>query len=127
DDPIEAAMLRQTGVSASAGGTDGLGSVIRRTVLDHMIHAAEQADGGLVTVMDLLARLSDIDPDRYARTERESANAWQSRASKALKSELASLGAEVEQIRITQADGSRPMGYALADLRTAATGVDNAA
>ncbi|WP_371481976.1 FtsK/SpoIIIE domain-containing protein [Kitasatospora sp. NBC_00315] len=127
DDPIEAAMLRQTGVSASAGGTDGLGSVIRRTVLDHMIAAAEAADGAVISSSDLLAHLARTDADRFGRVGKETDAAWLSRAGKALRNELATLGAELEAVRITLADGSRPNGYTLADLRTAAANLTSAA
>ncbi|WP_229928170.1 hypothetical protein, partial [Kitasatospora indigofera] len=127
DDPIEAAMLRQTGVSASAGGTDGLGSVIRRTVLDHMIAAAEAAEGAVISSSDLLAHLARTDADRFGRVGKETDSAWLSRAGKALRGELAILGTELEPTRITLADGSRPNGYTLADLRAAAANLTSAA
>ncbi|WP_035850666.1 FtsK/SpoIIIE domain-containing protein [Kitasatospora azatica] len=125
-DPVETAMARTTGVSAAAGGPDGFGTVAHRTVLDRMVQAAEEA-GGAIAVLDLVARFAETDPDRYARTERETANAWQSRAAKALKNELVNLGVEIDQTRLTLPDGSRPMGYTLADLRAAAAALDNAA
>lgn len=70
-DPVEAAMARQTGVSAAAGGPDGLGSVVYRTVLDHLLQAAEQTGRGQITTTEVVTFLAQVDPDRYARADRE--------------------------------------------------------
>ncbi|GAA4846353.1 FtsK/SpoIIIE domain-containing protein [Kitasatospora terrestris] len=127
DDPVESAMARQTGVSAAAGGEDGLGSVVRRTVLDRMIRAIEATGGAVISSADLLARLAGTDPDRYGRAEKETDAAWLSRAGKNLRAELDSLGVKLEPARVSLPDGSRPNGYTLADLRAATARLDGAA
>ncbi|RKE19621.1 FtsK/SpoIIIE domain-containing protein [Streptomyces sp. TLI_171] len=127
DDPIEAAMARTTGVSAAAGGPDGLGSVIHRTVLDHLLAAAEQARTGQLTNAEALAHLAGVDPARYARQDHETENAWLSRTGKTLRTDLADLGADVPLVRLTVADGTRPNGYTLQALKDAFTALDNAA
>ncbi|MEU8511616.1 FtsK/SpoIIIE domain-containing protein [Kitasatospora sp. NPDC048722] len=126
DDPVEAAMARETGVSAAAGGPDGLGSVVRRTVLDHMITAAQATGHGAISSADLLAHLAAVDPARFGRGPTETEAAWLSRTGKTLKAELAELGASVEAGRITLPDGSRPSGFELATLRKAAADLDAA-
>ncbi|MFJ9693429.1 FtsK/SpoIIIE domain-containing protein [Kitasatospora sp. NPDC101183] len=127
EDPVEAAMTVLTGVSAAAGSEDGLGSVIRRTVLDHMITAAEATGHGSIASSDLFAHLAAVDPARYGRGPAEADAAYLSRAGKALKAHLADLGVPVEASRITLPDGSRPSGFELAALRRAAAGLDTAA
>ncbi|GGQ66229.1 FtsK/SpoIIIE domain-containing protein [Kitasatospora griseola] len=127
DDPVEVAMARDTGVSAAAGGPDGLGSVIRRTVLDHLLAAAEQTGRGQLTNAEALTHLARIDPARYARQDGETEPVWMSRAGKALRADLADLGADVPQVRLTVADGTRPNGYTLQALKGANTALDNAA
>ncbi|MGW4897140.1 FtsK/SpoIIIE domain-containing protein [Kitasatospora sp. NPDC004240] len=124
EDPVEAAMADLTGVSAAAGGPDGLGTVIRRTVLDHMLTAAEATGHSAIASSDLLAHLATVDPARYRRGPAETEAAWLSRTGKTLKAQLADLGAPVEAARITLSDGSRPSGFELAALRKAATDLD---
>ncbi|MEU1419216.1 FtsK/SpoIIIE domain-containing protein [Kitasatospora sp. NPDC005751] len=125
DDPVEAAMTVLTGVSAAAGGEDGLGTVVRRTILDHMLTAAEATGHGCVSSSDLLAHLATVDPTRYGRGPTETDAAWLSRTGKTLKADLADLGTPVEATRVTLPDGSRPSGFDLATLRTAAATLDD--
>ncbi|MFB7618752.1 FtsK/SpoIIIE domain-containing protein [Kitasatospora sp. NPDC056181] len=127
DDPVEAAMTRITGVSAAAGGADGLGTVIRRTVLDHLVTAARQTGRGQITNAEALAHLAAVDPGRYGRQPGEAEGAWLSRVGKTLKTDLADLGVDLAQGRLTEADGSRPNGYTLKALGDAATTVADAA
>ncbi|WP_033820895.1 FtsK/SpoIIIE domain-containing protein [Kitasatospora sp. MBT63] len=127
DDPVEAAMARDTGVSAAAGGTDGLGSVVRRTVLDHLLTAAGRTGRGQVTNAEALTHLATTDPARYARQDHETDAAWLSRAGKTLRTELAALGTDLAQGRLTEPDGSRPNGYTLQAIQDAATTLGNAA
>ncbi|MFE0460738.1 FtsK/SpoIIIE domain-containing protein [Kitasatospora sp. NPDC058965] len=127
DDPVETAMARLTGVSAAAGGPDGLGSVVHVTVLDRLIRAAETSGLGAIGVTDMLGQLAEVDPEHYGRGEQESESAWLSRAGKTLKAALLGLGVQIEATRLSLPDGSRPNGYELADLRAAADRLDNAA
>ncbi|MFJ4091217.1 FtsK/SpoIIIE domain-containing protein [Kitasatospora sp. NPDC089913] len=124
EDPVEAAMTALTGVSAAAGGTDGLGTVVRRTVLDHLVTAAEQAGRGQITTAEALAHLAGTDPARYARQPHEAESAWLSRAGRVLKGDLADLGLDLAPGRLTEADGTRPTGYTLKTLTDAATALD---
>ncbi len=124
EDPVETAMTALTGVSAAAGGTDGLGTVTRRTVLDHMLTAAEATGHTAIASSDVLAHLAGTDPTRYARGPGETEAAWLSRTGKTLKADLADLGAPVEAARITLPDGSRPSGFELTSLRAAAASLD---
>lgn len=125
-DPVEAAMLRRTGASAAAGGPSGNGGIVRGTVLDRLVTAAEGTGRGDVSNGEAFAALARVDAGRYARREGEAEAAWMSRAGKALKAQLAELGVDLEPARVTLADGSRPNGYTLAALRQAADEARNA-
>ena len=124
-DPIEAEMLRATGASSAAGGVSGNGGIVRGTVLDRLVTAAERTGRGSITNAEAFAALAVVDADRYARTEGETDAAYASRAGKALKAQLADMGAALEAVRVTAADGSRPNGYLLADLQKAAADARN--
>lgn len=52
---------------------------------------------------------------------------WLSRAGKALRGELAGLGAKLEPTRLTEDDGTRPNGYTLQAIKDAASALDAAA
>jgi S-DNA-T family DNA segregation ATPase FtsK/SpoIIIE len=127
DDPVEAAMLRRTGASAAAGGTDGRGDIVNLTILDHMLQAAQTTGEPAISSSDVLTHLASVEPTRYARGEKESASAWLSRAAKALHNELINLGVDIAPERITLTDGSRPSGYTLRALQRAAAALDAAA
>ncbi|MFB6776516.1 FtsK/SpoIIIE domain-containing protein [Streptomyces sp. NPDC056352] len=124
-DPVEKELLRVTGASSAAGGPTGNGGIQRGTLLDHLVTAATQAGRGSLTSADAFTALADVD-SRYARTEGEADAAWASRAGKALKAQLTDLGVTLEPSRVTAADGSRPNGYTLAALQTAADTARNA-
>jgi len=125
NDPVEAAMARQTGVSAAAGGPDGFGSVVRRTVLDHLLTATEATGRGQITNAETIAHLATADPARYARADRETESVWLSRTGKTLRTDLADLGVALAQVRLTEDDGTRPNGYTLQAVRDAAAALDS--
>lgn len=118
-DPVEEALLRITGASSVAGGANGNGGIIRATVLDHLVVAAEATGRGSITNAEVFAALASVDPDRYARTSGETDAAYASRAGKALKVQLDALEVEVPSAKVIAADGSRPGGYTLAALKVA--------
>lgn len=118
-DPVEDTLLRVTGASSVAGGRNGNGGIVRGTILDHLVTAAADTGRGVLTSAEAFTALARIAPDRYARTEGESDAAWASRAGKALKAQLAALGAELEAGKVAGPDG-RTNGYTLAALQQAA-------
>lgn len=124
-DPVEAEMLRLTGASSAAGGRNGNGAIVRGTILDHLLSAVEATGRGAITNAETFAALADVD-GQYARIEGEAETTWMSRAGKAFKAQLASLGIELEMARVTAADGSRPNGYVLAAVKAAADEARNA-
>ncbi|MFD9692327.1 FtsK/SpoIIIE domain-containing protein [Kitasatospora sp. NPDC059088] len=124
EDPVEAAMAALTGVSAAAGGEDGLGTVVRRTVVDHLVTAARDTGRGQITNAEALAHLASTDSSRYGRQAHEADAAWLSRVGKTLKTDLADLGVDLVPGRLTEADGSRPNGYTLKALTDATTALD---
>lgn len=125
-DPVESALLRITGASSVAGGRNGNGGIVRGTVLDHLVTAAEATGRGSLTNAEAFTALARVSPDRYRRAEGESDSAWMSRAGKALKAQIDALGVPLEPVRVTAADGSRPNGYTLAVLQQAADTARNA-
>lgn len=125
-DPVEDALLRRTGASSVAGGSKGNGGIVRGTVLDHLVTTAEATGRGSITNAEAFTALARVAPDRYRRTEGESDSAWMSRAGKALKAQIDALGVDLEPVRVTAADGSRPNGYTLAALQQAAEAARNA-
>lgn len=125
-DPVEDALLRLTGASSVAGGANGNGGIVRGTVLDHLARAAADTGRGSITNAEAFTVLARVAPDRYDRTEGESDAAWMARAGKALKGQIAALGVELESVRVTAADNSRPNGYTLAALKAAADTARNA-
>jgi S-DNA-T family DNA segregation ATPase FtsK/SpoIIIE len=125
DDGVENAMLRITGASSTAGGAKGNGGIVRGTLLDRLILAAEQTGRGSITNAEAFAALAKVDPDRYARAEGETDAAYASRAGKALKAQLEALGVEVQAAKVAAADGSRTGGYSLAALKVAESNVRN--
>jgi S-DNA-T family DNA segregation ATPase FtsK/SpoIIIE len=122
-DPVEAALLRITGASSVAGGANGNGGIVRATVLDRLIIAAEQTGRGSLTNAEAFAALAAVDSDRYGRAEGEADAAYASRAGKALKAQLETLGVEVQAAKVPAADGSRTGGYTLAALKVAESNV----
>jgi S-DNA-T family DNA segregation ATPase FtsK/SpoIIIE len=124
EDPVEAAMVRVTGASAAAGGTDGRGDIVHHTVLDHMIQTVEASRELAISNADLFTQLAAIDP-RYGRGAKEAENTWLSRAGKTLRNELVNLGVDITPERISAADGTRPNGYTLAALRKAAAKIED--
>lgn len=126
DDPVETELLRVTGASSVAGGPSGNGGIVRGTVLDHLVTAAEVTGRGDVSNSEAFTVLGRVDAERYGRREGETEAAWMSRAGKALRGQLAELGVDLEPVRVSLADGSRPNGYTLASLRQAADDARNA-
>ncbi|MEU3521821.1 FtsK/SpoIIIE domain-containing protein [Streptomyces sp. NPDC006654] len=125
-DPVEDLLLRITGASSVAGGRNGNGGIVRGTVLDHLVTAAADTGRGVITSAEAFTALARVSPDQYRRTEGESDAAWASRAGKALKAQLASLGVELEPSKVAGPDGGRANGYTLAALQTAADAARNA-
>lgn len=125
-DPVEDLLLRITGASSVAGGRNGNGGIVRGTVLDHIVTAAAATGRGVITSTEAFTALARVSPDRYRRTEGESDAAWASRAGKALKAQLASLGVDLETSKVAGPDGGRTNGYTLAALQTAAEAARNA-
>lgn len=119
NDPVEAEMLRITSASSVAGGAKGNGGIVRATVLDHMVAAAERTGRGCLTNAEAFAALALVDAPRYGRAEGETDAAYASRAGKALKVQLDGLGVELESAKVTAVDGSRAGGYTLAALNVA--------
>lgn len=125
-DPVEDLLLRITGASSVAGGRNGNGGIVRGTVLDHIVTAAAATGRGVITSTEAFTALARVSPDRYRRAEGESDAAWASRAGKALKAQLASLGVDLETSKVAGPDGGRTNGYTLAALQTAAEAARNA-
>lgn len=125
-DPVEDLLLRITGASSVAGGRNGNGGIVRGTVLDHLVTAAAATGRGVITSTEAFTALARVSPDRYRRAEGESDAAWASRAGKALKAQLASLGVDLEPSKVAGPDGGRTNGYTLAALQTAAEAARNA-
>jgi S-DNA-T family DNA segregation ATPase FtsK/SpoIIIE len=126
NDPVENAMLRITGASSVAGGANGNGGIVRATVLDRLVAAAERTGRGCITNGEAFADLAQVDPERYARAEGETDAAYASRAGKALKAQLEALGVEVPSAKVAAADGTtRTGGYTLAALKVAESNVRN--
>jgi S-DNA-T family DNA segregation ATPase FtsK/SpoIIIE len=126
EDPVEAALLIATGASSVAGGRNGNGGIVRGTVIDRLVQAAEAAGRGAMTVAEAAPVLADADPDRYGRRADEADAAWIARVGKAAKAHATELGAELETGRVPGPDGSRPSGWTLAALQQAADAARNA-
>lgn len=126
EDPVETALLRLTGASSVAGGRNGNGGIVRGTVLDHLVTAAEATGRGAITSAEAFTALGRVLPARYARNDGETDAAWASRAGKALKSQLGDLGVELEPSKVPAPDGGRANGYTLTALQQAAETARNA-
>lgn len=100
---------------------------MRRTVLDHLLTAAERTGRGQITNAEAITHLAGIDPARFGRQDHESESVWLSRTGKTLRTELAGLGTDLAQGRLTEPNGSRPNGYTLQALQDAAAALGNAA
>jgi S-DNA-T family DNA segregation ATPase FtsK/SpoIIIE len=119
NDPVEAEMLRLTGASAAAGGARGNGGIVRATLIDHLVGAAERTGRGCVTTVEACEALAGFDSVRYARNEGEADTAYAARAGKTLKQQLAAVDLGLESVRVSTVDDKRAMGYQLSDLKVA--------
>jgi S-DNA-T family DNA segregation ATPase FtsK/SpoIIIE len=121
EDRVEAELLRVTGASSVAGGASGNGGIVRRTVLDVLADAAKARS--VVTTAEAFTALAGLDSDRYGRRDGESDAAWSARCGKALRQQLADLGAELEATKVADATGMRTNGYTLDAITDAARNI----
>ncbi|MFD9099319.1 FtsK/SpoIIIE domain-containing protein [Streptomyces collinus] len=125
-DPVEDALLRITGASSVAGGRNGNGGIVRSTILDRLVMAAESTGRGCLTVAEAATLLAGVNSERYARRDGETDTAWTARVGKAVKGQVADLGAELDATRVAGPDNTRPSGWTLTALQTAAETARNA-
>jgi S-DNA-T family DNA segregation ATPase FtsK/SpoIIIE len=123
-DPIETAMARITGASSAAGGANGNGGIVRGTIIDHLVAAAEATGRGNLTTAEAFAALATVDR-RYARADGETDSAYASRAGKTLKVQLDAMDTELSPTKVAAADGTRTNGYTLAMIQQAANDARN--
>ncbi|MFD0330468.1 hypothetical protein ACFQZC_25435 [Streptacidiphilus monticola] len=97
--------------------------MVRRTVVDHLLTAAQDAGRGQITNAEVAAYLAQVNP-AYVRQLRESEANWLVRVGKQLKAELTDLGVDLAPARLTEADGTRPNGYTTEAIKAAVRKLD---
>ncbi|MFE9382357.1 FtsK/SpoIIIE domain-containing protein [Streptomyces sp. NPDC007025] len=116
-DPIEAYLMRETGVSSAAGGERGNGRISRVTVLERLEMLAKATGRGSVTNGEVISAFAVHEPSKYARRDGESDRAYATRAGKLVKDALDAAGVELETRRVPSPDGGeRSTGYTLDDI-----------
>jgi S-DNA-T family DNA segregation ATPase FtsK/SpoIIIE len=125
-DPVETALLRITGASSVAGGTQRQRRHRPRHGPGPPGHGGRRLPAAAASPTEAFTALTAVAPDQYARRDGETDAAWASRAGKALKAQLAALGVELETSKVTGPDGGRTNGYTLTALQQAADAARNA-
>ena len=116
-DPIEAYLIRETGVSSAAGGTRGNGRIVREsspTLRDYLIKAVSSTGRGEATRAEVFAYLAGVN-EQFERRDGESDAQYSARVGKLLAAAMTVEGIDVKAVKVTTADGRESRGFRLDD------------